>query len=114
MAGYVSKQIFDGVEAYNLLKEEALSEGKTNYIIRTLEEKQFLYVSSLVEVYNTPLKILYSKNISNIYKEKMNQYLLFMKLNLLICTIFAVFMYFISRLITKPINTLIASTQKIS
>ncbi|WP_459481747.1 sensor histidine kinase [Clostridium saccharoperbutylacetonicum] len=93
---------------------EALSEGKTNYIIRTLEGKQFLYVSSLVEVYNTPLEILYSKNISNIYKEKMNQYVLFMKLDLLICTIFAVFMYFISRLITKPINTLIASTQKIS
>ena len=37
-----------------------------------------------------------------------------MKLDILICSLFAVFMFFISRLITKPINTLIASTQKIS
>ncbi|WP_315079385.1 HAMP domain-containing sensor histidine kinase [uncultured Clostridium sp.] len=93
---------------------ENLSVGKTNYIIRTLDGKQYLYVSSLVNVYNVPIKIHYAKDISNIYIEKMNQYALFMKLDILICSLFAVFMFFVSRLITKPINTLIESTQKIS
>lgn len=93
---------------------ENLVMGKTNYIIRTFEGKQYVYVSSLVNVYNVPIKILYAKDISNIYIEKMNQYALFMKLDILICSLFAVFMFFISRLITKPINTLIESTQKIS
>ena len=93
---------------------ENLSEGTINYIIRTVDGKQYLYVSSLVNVYNSPIKIHYAKDISNIYIEKMNQYTLFMKLDILICSLFAVFMFFISRLITKPINTLIASTQKIS
>lgn len=91
-----------------------LSLGKTNYIIRTLDKKQYLYVSSEISVYNTPIKIHYAKNISSIYVEKKNQYSLFMKLNVLICSLFGVFMFFISRLITKPINTLIDSTQKIS
>lgn len=97
-------------------KEEldSLSEGKISYIIRTLNNKQYLYVSSLVSVYNSQIKIHYAKDISSIYIEKMNQYALFLKLNILICSLFAIFMFFISRLITKPINTLIESTQKIS
>lgn len=93
---------------------ENLSAGKINYIIRTVDDKQYLYVSSLVNVYNSQVKVHYAKDISNIYVEKMNQYALFMKLDILICSLFAVFMFFISRLITKPINTLIVSTQKIS
>ncbi|NFN93873.1 MULTISPECIES: HAMP domain-containing sensor histidine kinase [Clostridium] len=93
---------------------ENLSVGKTNYIIKTLDGKQYLYVSSLVNVYNVPIKIHYAKDISNIYIEKINQYALFMKLDILICSLFAIFMFFVSRLITKPINTLIDSTQKIS
>ncbi|ADL50689.1 sensor histidine kinase [Clostridium cellulovorans] len=93
---------------------ENLSLGTFNYIIRTLNDKQYLYISSLVKVYNIPVKIHYAKDISNIYIEKINYYTLFVKLDILICSIFAVFMFFISRLITKPINTLIDSTQKIS
>ncbi|WP_252229012.1 MULTISPECIES: HAMP domain-containing sensor histidine kinase [unclassified Clostridium] len=93
---------------------ENLSVGKTNYIIKTLDGKQYLYVSSLVNAYNVPIKIHYAKDISNIYIEKINQYALFMKLDILICSLFAIFMFFVSRLITKPINTLIDSTQKIS
>lgn len=93
---------------------EELSQGTVKYIIRTLDNKQYLYVSSLIDVYNVPIKIHYAKDISNIYTDKMNYYTLFMKLDILICSIFAVFMFFISRLITKPIDTLITSTQKIS
>ena len=93
---------------------EDLSLGTIKYIIRTLGNKQYLYVSSLVKVYNIPIKIYYAKDISSIYTEKMNYYTIFMKLDILICSLFAVFMFFISRLITKPIDTLIDSTQKIS
>ena len=93
---------------------ENLSVGQINYIIRTVDNKQYLYVGNLVSVYNSQIKIHYAKDISSIYIEKMNQYALFLKLDILICSLFAVFMFFISRLITKPINTLIASTQKIS
>ncbi|BCZ45936.1 two-component sensor histidine kinase [Clostridium gelidum] len=93
---------------------EDLSLGTIKYIIRTLDNKQYLYVSSLLKVYNVPVKIYYTKDISSIYTEKMKYYTLFMKLDILICSLFAVFMFFISRLITKPIDTLIDSTQKIS
>lgn len=93
---------------------ENLSLGITKYIIRTLDDKQYLYVSTLVNVSTFPVKVYYAKDISNIYIEKMNQYALFMKLDILICSLFAIFMFFMSRLITKPINTLIESTQKIS
>ncbi|WP_160693022.1 HAMP domain-containing sensor histidine kinase [Clostridium sp. C2-6-12] len=93
---------------------EDLSISTIKYIIRTLDNKQYLYVSSLINIYNTPIKIHYAKDISSIYTEKMKYYTLFMKLDILICSLFAIFMFFISRLITKPIDTLIDSTQKIS
>ena len=87
---------------------------KTNYVIRIIENKHYLYASSLVSVYDSEVKIHYSKDISLIYAEKSYQYSLFLKISILICIIFAVFMFFISKLITKPIQILINSTEKIS
>ncbi|OOM15776.1 sensor histidine kinase [Clostridium saccharobutylicum] len=114
---YQDKVIYSDMKFPDSNEKEELSDlslGKISYIIRTLEGKQYLYVSGLVNVNNSQIKIHYAKDISNVYVQKMNQYTLFMKLDILICFIFAVFMFFISRLITKPINTLIESTQKIS
>lgn len=89
------------------------SEESTNYIIRTVNNKQYIYVVSLVNMYNTKIKVHYAKDITDIYKERNIQYNFFIKLSIFICFLFAIFMFFISKLITKPINTLIDSTKKI-
>ncbi len=93
---------------------ENLSFGEINYIIRGLDNRQYIFVSSLANIRNTPVKISYIKDISSIYSEKMNYYNFFIKLDILISLIFTIFMFFISRLLTKPIKPLIDSTKKIA
>lgn len=87
--------------------------GEKKYVIRTINDNKYLYISSLDEVYNSKVKVYYAKNISNIFDERNDKYILFGKLSIMICSIFAIFMFFISRLIMEPINTLIVSTEKI-
>lgn len=93
---------------------ENLPYNTTHYIIRYFNQQHYLYVCRLTTIYNTPVKVYYAKDISSLYAGKNNYYAFFIKLDLLICFIFAIFMYFISRLITRPIDTLITSTQQIA
>lgn len=93
---------------------DSLVWGKTNYVIRTIEDKQYIYSAGIQSVMNMPVKVHYVKEISDVYSDKVNNYTFFLKLDFIICVLFAVFMFFISRLITRPIKTLADSTQKIA
>lgn len=91
-----------------------LSSQQTHYIIRPLQGHYYLYICSATRAYNTTLKIYYAKDISAIYAQRKAHFSFFLRLDCLICCIFAIFMFFISRKITKPISILTASTQKIA
>lgn len=91
-----------------------LYRAANNYIIRKIEGKDYLFVSSRTLLYQNFFKICYIKNISNIYSEKMNYYSFFAKVDICIFIVFGICMFFISKLITKPVNRLIISTQKIA
>ena len=93
---------------------ENLSDGKTYYIIRPIDESYYLYICRLSTIHNKPTIIYYAKDLSMLYAEKYHYYTFFFKLDIIICCIFAFFMLFISRLITRPIHTLIRSTKEIT
>lgn len=99
----------------NNRKELQMSSGsKKSFIIRTLNGKQYLFVSSLINLNGTNFKLSYIKDISNIYKQKTDYYTFFIYIGIFISVIFAVFMFLFVRKATKPINNLISSTKKIS
>lgn len=104
----------DFINSNNNEELENLKEDKINYVIRTVDNKKCLYICSLAYLSDEAIKIYYVKDISEIYDERVNRYLFFIKLNIVLCLIFAVFMIFISKFITKSINSLINSTNKIS
>ena len=93
---------------------ESLSVGQTHYIIRPYNNHYYLYLCSTADTYNTFLKLYYAKDVSSIYTQRQSQFIFFIRISILISVIFAIFMFFISRIITKPILTLTASTQKIA
>lgn len=96
-------------------KELQMSSGsKKSFIIRTLNGKQYLFVSSLINLSGTNFKLSYIKDISNIYKQKTDYYTFSIYIGIFISVIFAVFMFLFVRKATKPINNLISSTKKIS
>ncbi|MBE6024653.1 MAG: HAMP domain-containing histidine kinase [Cellulosilyticum sp.] len=93
---------------------ENLSTDITNYIIRSSNHQYYLYIAQLSEIHHTPIILYYAKDLSSLYAEKHHYYNFFIKLDIIICCVFAFFMFFISRLITNPISTLITSTKQIS
>lgn len=96
-------------------KELQVSSGsKKSFIIRTLNGKQYLFVSSLINLNGVNFKLSYIKDISNIYKQKTDYYTFFIYIGIFISVIFAVFMFLFIRKATEPINNLISSTKKIS
>ncbi|MFL0253145.1 sensor histidine kinase [Clostridium neuense] len=90
------------------------SQNEKKFVIRTLNGKQYLFVSSLINLNGENLSLSYIKDISNVYKQQINYYTFFIYIEIFISIIFAVFMFFFVRIITKPINNLIDSTKKIS
>ena len=98
------------------LQEELnnLTDSTTHYVWRQVDNEYYLYVSSMDTINNTSLKFYSAKNISELYKERCDNYAFFIKLDIIICIVYAFFMFLISRLITAPIGTLIATTQKIA
>ena len=87
-----------------------LSSHKTQYIIRTINQEHYLYIGRLFQLHTTPVILYSATNLTPLYEEKYHYYTFFIKLDLIICCNFAFFMYFISRQITKPIQSLIQSS----
>lgn len=85
-----------------------------NYIIQTINKKQYIFINSLMPIENDNLNLYYVKDVSNIYIERKKYYIFFISIEIITCLIFAVFMFFISKLITMPIDNLVKSAKKIS
>ncbi|WFD10012.1 sensor histidine kinase [Tepidibacter hydrothermalis] len=93
---------------------KSLTLYKKNYILRRVEEREYIFVSSLINVNDKNFKFSYVKNIDYIYNEKNDDYNFLLKFEIYILLIFAIIIYFISRKITSPIDSIIESTQNIS
>lgn len=104
-----------GFETYSKREElKSLTLYKKIYILRNVQNKEYIFVSSLINVNDKNFKFSYIKNIDYIYNDKNDDYNFLLKFEVYILLIFAVIIYFISRKITSPIDSIIESTQNIS
>ncbi|MBX4259631.1 HAMP domain-containing histidine kinase [Clostridium estertheticum] len=92
---------------------ESLQPDTRQYIIKDIGDKSYIFISNLINIKNKSYKFTYVRNISEIYEERKSQYVFFFKLNVVVSLVFMVFMYFISKYITKPIQNLIEATKRI-
>ncbi len=81
-------------------------ESKLNertFIIRKVQNKYYLFISSKFKIKENPLNLILIKNINLVYEERLQNYKLFLILDGCISLILAIGMYFISKKVTKPI-----------
>lgn len=88
--------------------------GERRAIIRDIDDKTLLFVTSLTEINEIYYKLTYVGDISSVYILKHDAYSVFFKLGVAIVILFAIFMLLITRVYTKPINYLIQITKEIS
>lgn len=96
------------------MKLQDASSERIKYIIYPTGDEYLLYICRLTNNNFTPLKIYYVKNISDLYAERKQNIFLFLKIDALICLVFAIVMLFMSKLLTKPIENLMSCTQQIA
>lgn len=92
---------------------EVISSNNTNYIIKPINGNYYLFICSLIDNADIPLKVHCAKDISSIYKERHSNWMLFLKLDLFISVLFAIVMLLIIKLLTKPIENLTLLTKEI-
>lgn len=90
------------------MKEElkAASIDEFKFIIKTINNKKYISVISMIKIENNSYKVVLSKDISYLNEDRIDNYKIFLGLSLIITLILAVGLYIISKKITKPIESL--------
>ena len=109
--------LFSDPDFPSYLCQEALTDltfSDTKLIIKDTVDKKYVFIGSLTHHRNEAIQIYYAKDITSIYIQKKGNYFFFVKLAIWIYFIFSVFMFFISRMMTTPIEKLMLTTQRIA
>ena len=77
--------------------------GQKYFIIRTINNKKYAFVSSIVNLKNRDFKLIISKDIQYVYRERINNYKFFIIIDLIMLIILSVGMYIISKKLTNPL-----------
>lgn len=78
-------------------------ENEKSFIIRTINNRKYAFVSSIVSLENKDFKLIISKDIQYVYTERSNNYKFFMIIDLIMLIILSVGMYIISKKLTNPL-----------
>jgi len=120
-----------GIEVYTMNNVQIMSHGKheiedkrpelsnatageKQFIIREIKGKKYVFVSSIINIKNTDLKLVLSKDISFVYEKRARDYQFLFMIDIGMSCILAVGMFIISKRLTKPIVELSQITQEIA
>ena len=78
-------------------------ENEKSFIIRTINNRKYAFVSSIVSLENKDFKLIISKDIQYVYTERSNNYKFFMIIDLIMLIILSAGMYIISKKLTNPL-----------
>ncbi|MEW8993337.1 sensor histidine kinase [Clostridium sp.] len=84
------------------------------FLIRSVNGKKYLFISSMVHIQDQDIKLILSKDFNYIYIDRINNYKLFLLLDIITSLILAVSMFIISKKITEPIVSLSKISMDIS
>lgn len=88
--------------------------GERRGILRDIGDRTFIFISNIIHVNNENYKMTFARELTNVYTHRKESYLFFIKAEIFLIFIFSLFMFFITKFISKPINHMMKITQKIS
>lgn len=100
----------------NGTREEVL-EAKSNekqFIIRNIDNKKYVFVSSIINVASSNFKLIVSKDIQYIYTEKVENYKFFFTIDLMMFLVLGIGMFIISKSLTAPLVNLSNTSKDIT
>ncbi|SFE18115.1 Signal transduction histidine kinase [Paenibacillus catalpae] len=93
---------------------EQVKEDEIKYILWDIGNRTILFTSNLVKINRKDYTFTYMKDITSVYKEHADQYLFYLKVDVIACSAYMLIMFFVSRRLTIPIYRLNRTAQFIA
>ncbi|WP_127493007.1 sensor histidine kinase [Paenibacillus glycanilyticus] len=98
----------------NRAETEKLKTNEIRYILRDVGNRTILFTSNLTEINRKIYTFTYMKDITSVYRERMDQYQFYLKVDIVACSAYMMIMFIVSRRLTTPIHRLIRTAQFIA
>ncbi|MCM3629177.1 HAMP domain-containing histidine kinase [Paenibacillus glycanilyticus] len=90
----------------DLNESEQVKEDEIKYILRDVDKRTILFTSNLVKINQKNYTFTYIKDITSVYKEHADQYMFYLKVNIIACSTYMLLMFVVSKRLTIPIYRL--------
>ncbi|MBV6714123.1 sensor histidine kinase [Paenibacillus chitinolyticus] len=85
---------------------DKLAMDEIHYILRDIGNRTLLFTSNHTEINHKNYVFTYTKDVTPLYQDRMDQYGFFIKVDIAACLLYMLIMFFVSRGLTKPIDRL--------
>ncbi len=93
---------------------DGLQSQEIRYILRDIGERTLLFTANLIDVQNKSYLFTYTKDVTLLYEEKMDQYRFFIQMDIIACLLYMLIMFVVSKGLTRPIEKLIQTVKVIT
>ncbi|WP_088548500.1 sensor histidine kinase [Paenibacillus aquistagni] len=93
---------------------DELNKDEIKYILRDIDQRTLLFTTNIVDVHNNNYRFTYMVDVTSLYKDRIEQYQFFIRLDVVVCFLYMLIMLFVSRGLTRSIDMLNRTSQTIS
>lgn len=84
------------------------------YVLRDIDERTIVFTSNMIDVQHKKYIFTYMKDVTSIYKDRIDQYSFFVKVDIAASLFYMVLMFIVSKGLTKPMDRLNQTAQVIA
>lgn len=93
---------------------DKLAMDEIMYILRDIDERTMVFTSNMLDVHHKKYVFTYVKDVTPVYKDRLDQYSFFVKVDIAASLLYMVLMFIVSKGLTKPIDRLNQTAQVIA
>ncbi len=93
---------------------DGLQTQEIRYILRDMDDRTLLFTANLIDVQKKAYLFTYTKDVTHLYEERIDQYRFFIQMDIIACLIYMLIMFFVSKGLTRPIDKLIQTVKVIA
>jgi signal transduction histidine kinase len=93
---------------------DELDVDRINYILRDIGPRTILFTSNVTDINHKSYVFTYMKDVTAVYRDRLDQYAFFAKVDLAACVLYMLIMLFVSRGLTRSIDRLNKTAQVIA
>jgi signal transduction histidine kinase len=95
-------------------EQKGLQPDEIKYILRDIDSRTMLFTTNVTDINQKSYVFTYVKDVSPLYAERVEQYRLFVQIDIAACLLYMIVMFFISKGLTKPIENMVRTAKEIA